>query len=648
MTTCGRPFSWRPSWRPAWLPAWLPAGWMLGLLCALAASAAGAQGTDTRNEYFQMSLEELSEYRVTSVSKKEERLADAAASVYVITGEAIRRSGARSLPEALRLAPNLQVARIGASQYAISARGFNSSTANKLLVMIDGRTVYTPLYSGVFWDAQATMLPDVDRIEVVSGPGGTIWGTNAVNGVINIITRDAAKSAGTLLYADAGTDGGGVAARYGAALGEQGHYRIYASADRWPHSERVNGAAMPDAWRRKQAGFRADWHGARDDVSLLGDLYNGTEGLSTPGQTTIAGANLLLRWERPLGDGARLTAQTYLDHTERDVPGLFGESLNTADAELRYAFSHGSAETTVGGGYRVASDHVRNSALLAFLPAQRMLHWANLFAQQQRPLTPELRLIAGIRAESNDDTGIEWLPSVKLAWKAGAAQTLWAALARVVRAPARLDTDLYSPAKPPFMIAGGPDFKSELANKLELGWRAQGRSSLTYAATLFHSRYHRLRSTSRSAAGLVLDNQIAARATGLEAWASYQAAPDWTLDAGVLLQRQRLRGPVASAPPGNDPRHQFSAGSKWNAGAGWEFDLALRHVGALSTPAVPAYTAVDAHLGWRLSPALELRLSAADIFHRGHVEFRSGSGTASANPVRIERSLALALTARFP
>lgn len=639
MTTCGRLLPRRPA---------ALAGWALGLLCALAPPTAGAQQTDPRNEYFQMSLEELSEFRVTSVSKKEERLADAAASVYVITAEAIRRAGARSLPEALRLAPNLQVARISAIQYAISARGFNSSTANKLLVMIDGRTVYTPLYSGVLWDAQAALLPDIDRIEVVSGPGGTIWGTNAVNGVINIITRDAAKSGGELLYAAAGTDGGSVAARHGAALGGQGHYRIYASADRWPHSERVNGAAMPDAWRRKQAGFRADWHGTRGDVSLLGDLYNGTESQNMPGRTTIAGANLLLRWERPLAGGARLTVQTYLDHTERDIPGLFGESLNTADAEARYAFSDGGAETTVGGGYRVARDHVRNSALLAFLPARRTLRWANLFAQQQRALTPALRLIAGLRAETNDDTGLEWLPSAKLAWKPGAAQTLWAGLARVVRAPARLDTDLYSPAKPPYNIAGGPGFRSELANKLELGWRAQGPAALSVAATLFHSRYHRLRSTSASAAGLVLDNQIAAQTSGLETWASYQAGPGWTLDAGLLLQRQRLQGPVASAPHGNDPRHQFSAGSKWNLGAAWEVDLALRHVGALPAPAVPAYTALDARLGWRLSPALELRLSATDLLHRGHVEFRSGSGAASLNPVRVERAVTLSLTARLP
>ncbi|SFU28564.1 TonB-dependent receptor plug domain-containing protein [Pseudoduganella namucuonensis] len=621
----------------------------LGLLCALAPAAVRAQEAAQSNEYFQMSLEELGDFRVTSVSKKEERLADAAASVYVITGDAIRRSGARSLPEALRLAPNLQVARIDAQRYAISARGFNSSTANKLLVMIDGRTVYTPLYSGVFWDAQATMLADIDRIEVVSGPGGTIWGTNAVNGVINIITRDAAKSGGALAQAGFGGDNSGVAARHGGALGD-GHYRLYASADRWRHTESVNGDAVPDAWRRQQAGFRADWHGARGDVSLLGDLYRGTESQAGPGKTTISGASLLLRWDHPLDGGARLGMQTYLDHTGRDVPGAYGESLTTADAELRYTMTGaGGVETILGGGYRLASDHVRNSPLLAFLPARRKLHWANLYAQQQRELARGLRLIGGVRLESNDHTGLEWLPSVKLAWKSNAGHTLWATLARVVRAPSRLDTDLYSPAQPPFALAGGPGFKSELANKAELGWRGMAHASLSYSATLFHSRYHRLRSVALGANGaIVFDNQIAAAASGLEAWGSYQPAPGWTLDAGLLLQRQRLRGPVAVAPPGNDPRHQFSVASKWNLGAALELDVAARRVGALATPAVPAYTAVDASVGWRLSPALDLRLSAADLFHRrGHVEFRE-NGLVPAPAVRIQRTLTLALTARFP
>jgi len=619
------------------------------MLCLIAHDQARALTAEQANEYFQMSLEELSDFRITSVSKREERLADAAASVYVITADAIRRSGAHSLPEALRLAPNLLVARIGAQQYAITARNFNSSSANKLLVMIDGRTVYTPLYSGVFWDAQAPLLPEIDRIEVISGPGGTIWGTNAVNGVINVITRDAGHSGGELLQASAGQDASGVAVRHGAALGE-GHYRIYAGADRWRHTLRASGIAATDAWRRQQAGFRADWHGARGDVSLMGDLYRGTENLGAPAHTTLSGANLLLRWDRSLANGARLGLQAYLDHTGRDVPLLYAEALTTLDAEMRYTISQGGTETVLGGGYRVARDQVTNSAVLQFLPARRVMHWANLFAQRQIELAPGWRLIGGLRAESNDHTGVEWLPNVKLAWHPGGNQTLWAGLARVVRAPARLDTDFYAPGRTAATsYIGGPAFKSELANKLELGWRAMPQATLSWSATLFHSRDHRLRSVRATPLGNVLDNQIAAQTLGLEGWASWQPASGWTLEAGALVQRQRWQGPATLTPPGNDPRRQFSAGSKWNIGSAWELDLAARHVGALATPAVPAYTAVDLRLGWRLTPALDLRLSATDLFHRrGHIEFRSTSGIGNTNPIRFERSLALTLTVRLP
>jgi iron complex outermembrane receptor protein len=222
---------------------------------------------------------------------------------------------------------------------------------------------------------------------------------------------------------------------------------------------------------------------------------------------------------------------------------------------------------------------------------------------------------------------------------------LWAGLARVVRAPARLDTDLYVPAKPPYQYAGGPQFKSELANKVELGWRAMPQPSLTWSATLFHSRDHRLRSVRATASGAVLDNQIAAQSTGLEAWGNWQVTPNWALDAGALLQHQRWQGPTTLSPPGNDPHRQFSAGSRWNTGADWELDVSARHVSALPSPAVPAYTAVDASVGWRLSPALELRLSGTDLLQRGHVEFRSGATTL---PVRIERNVALTLTVRLP
>ncbi|NRR31120.1 TonB-dependent receptor [Oxalobacteraceae bacterium] len=614
------------------------------LLAAAPAQAGGVAGEDLIN----LSLEELSDFRVTSVSKKEERLADAPAAIYVITGEAIQRAGARSLPEALRLAPNLQVAQINASQYAISARGFNSSTANKLLVMIDGRTVYTPLYSGVFWDAQNTMLLDIDRIEVVSGPGGTVWGTNAVNGVINVISKTADKTVGQAARFSGGSNGSGVEARHGAVF-DGGAYRLYLKGDRWRATQRANGAANPDAWSSSQAGLRSDWHGALGDFSLLADVYQGAERQSAPGAVRIAGANTLLRWDRNFDGGAHLHAQAYLDRTTRQVPGTYGEALNTLDLELQYSSAMANGlQSIVGGGYRIGADRVDNSAFLAFLPARRKLHWANLFGQQERALGPDLRLISGLRLESNDYTGIEWLPSVKLAWKPQAERTVWLGLARSVRAPSRLDTELYAPAKAPFLVAGGPQFRSEIAYTLELGLRGQSANRWTYALAGFLGRYQRLRSFGQDSSGAyVLENRISGQMRGLEANAGYQATPDWQLEGAVTLLRSRFDGPVAQSMPGDDPRVQLGLRSKWNFGGKRQFDLALRHVGALPAPAVSAYTVLDLHLGLPLSARTELRLGARNLLDRRHTEYPSGSGAALANPIVIERALDLTLTARF-
>ncbi len=617
-------------------------------LCALLAAGTARANDGPANDFINLSLEELANFRVTSVSKKEELLADAPASIYVITGESIQRSGAHNLPEALRLAPNLQVAQINANQYAISARGFNSSTANKLLVMIDGRTVYTPLYSGVFWDAQNTMLLDIDRIEVVSGPGGTVWGTNAVNGVINIITKGAAKTEGEAARFSGGDSGSGVEARHGAVF-DGGAYRLYAKADRWLPTVRADGKTNADRWSDSQAGWRSDWHGAQGDFTLSGDVYQAAEQQSAPGSTRISGANTLLRWERGMDDGTHLHLQGYLDRTTREVPGTYGEALNTLDLELQYSTAADSGlQSVVGGGYRISADRVDNSAALAFLPARRKLHWANVFGQQERALGADLRLIAGLRLESNDYSGIDWLPSLKLAWKPGAERMLWLGLARTARAPSRLDTELFIPAKAPYYVAGGPHFRSEIAYTLELGLRGHAGTDCSYSLVGFLSRYQRLRSISMAGpTTIILDNRISGQEHGLEASTRYQVTPAWSLEAAATLLRESFDGPFAQSLPGDDPKTQLSLQSKWHVGANGQFDLALRHVGALPAPAVSAYTTLDMHLGLPLSARTELQLGARNLLNRRHTEYSSGSSGLIANPIVIERALDLTLTARF-
>lgn len=595
----------------------------------------------------ELSLEQLGRIQITTVSRKPESLADAPASVYVITAEAIRRAGVTTLPEALRLAPNLQVARINASQYAISARGFNSSTANKLQVLIDGRIVYTPLYSGVFWDAQDVMLEDIDRIEVISGPASTLWGANAVNGVINIITRPARETTGNLLSIGAGNLEHGLAFRHGEALGEGGAYRVYAKVQNLLHSEYADGSAVSDGLRRSQAGFRVDLAGGRNTATIQGDAYQDAIEQRSLDRQRNSGANLLGRWERSLDGGGSLRVQAYWDHTVRSVPGLFGEKLDTVDVNFQHTLPEEDGHQLIwGGGYRVAEDRVDNrSPQLAFLPADRTLHWARFFAQQERQLAPALRLTLGARVEHNNYSGLEFMPSLRLAWKPADSHLLWTALSRSVRAPSRLDTEFFFPARRPFILAGGPDFESEIAKTAELGYRGQFGDSASISLTAFNSLYDRLRSLETRPGGVfVLGNQLRGRVYGIEAWGSWQVTRHWRLGAGVTGLHQRLDGAdVATAPPGNDPDVQWSLTSSWQWATSQEFDLAVRHVGALPNPTVPAYTAVDARYGWRVSRDLAVSLGVTNLFDPRHGEFASSA----AGPVQVGRAAYLSLKVAY-
>lgn len=594
-----------------------------------------------------LSLEELGELRVTSVSKKEQRLSDAPAAIFVITEHAIRKSGVRSLPEALRLAPNLQVARINANSYAISARGFNSSTANKLLVMIDGRTIYTPLYSGVFWDVQDVLLEDVARIEVISGPGGTLWGTNAVNGVINIISKRADASHGNLAQVQGGSAEHGVALRHSGSLsGSGGSYRIYAKGNQGLPTSRADGSSTQDGWARGQLGFRADW----EELTVQGDAYRGSADQSTPGQQATAGANLLLRWTRPLAHGSSLRIRSYLERTTRDIAGTFNERLNTFDFDMLHTLpQRDGVQTLWGAGYRISKDHVGNSATLAFLPPHRTLQWGNLFAQQERDLSSQLRLSTGLKLESNDYTGVEWLPSVKLAWKPADDQLIWTGFARAVRAPSRIDTEFNVPGAAPYLLVGNPDFRSEIANTLELGWRGQASPSLSYSLAIAHNEYKYLRSLDSLPGGqLTIGNRVRGQVDVLELWGSWRARPTLQFNVGTVLLEERFSGAEnARRLSGNDPRLQWRVDALWSASDRHSVNLGVRHVGKLPAPAVPAYTSVDINYIWKLSKQFELAVGGRNLFNPHHQEFASGNSSLANNPVQIERAFDLALTASF-
>ncbi len=594
---------------------------------ATCAGAAFAAEVPTTRELSELSLDQLAGLEITSVSKKPERLADAPASVFVITAEDIRRSGVTSLPEALRLAPNLQVARVDSRTYAISARGFNNAIGNKLLVLIDGRTVYSPLFSGVFWDQQDVMLEDVERVEIISGPGATQWGANAVNGVINVITRRASDAQGVLLAASAGEREDDYALRYGGTIGD-GAYRIYAKAFDRNGTNRANGVSLGDRWRRSQAGFRADWGTSAQGFTLQGDAYDGRAHSTAAGTPSLSGANLLARWSRRFDGESALRVQAYVDSADRDDLTTFRDKMLLSDVEAQYDTPLGEGHRVMwGAGYRLARDRTEKSVLIAFIPDRRKLHWANVFVQDTIELNERLHLTAGAKLESNVYTGWEFLPSARLAWKADERQLVWGAWSRAVRAPARLDREFFFPGNPPFFIKGGPDFKSEIATVAEIGYRAQPTASTSVSISVFRNAYDKLRSGQPPPA--VVQNMIDGHATGFETWGSYQATPSWRLSAGLATLNQRLRIKPGSTDPtgpsalGNDPRHQAMLRSSVSLPGGVEFDVSVRRVGALPNPAVPAYTAVDARVGIRVSRELELSLSVQNAFDPGHAEFNA-------------------------
>ena len=604
-----------------------------------------------------LSLEQLSDVVVTSVSRQEERLANAAASIYIISATDLARSGVLTLPEALRLAPNLQVAQLDARNYAITARGFNSAFQNKLLVLIDGRSIYSPLFSGVFWDAQDLLISDIERIEVISGPGATIYGANAVNGVINIITKSSKDSQGGLVAAAGGGDLRTAGARYGGRV-RNGHYRLYAKGIEVDDTFTEAGADSNTGFRRQQAGFRADWEIDGYGLRISGDAYQGRLGQSGTRDIHIGGANLTGALDTRLADGSDLHIGLIFDHTERDQPGAFKERLDTVDLALQHNVRLGeSHRLSWGGGYRSASDRVVNGPAFGFLPGDARLHWANLFAQDEISLSPQLKATVGIKFERNHYTGLEHLPNLRLAWTPGARHLVWGSLARSVRAPSRIDRDLYAPTMPPvlggvaqFAIAGGPDFASEVVKVAELGYRSQMTDTFSYSLTAFRGDYDRLRTLEpRAQGGSVFSNLGEGASKGIEAWWRWQPVARWRLSGGAVFQDAEVSFKPASrdvaastALANNDARRQWFLRSYFDLSDAHKVDFSLRYNSGLPNPAVPAYTELDAQWTWNIGPDLDLALIGKNLLHASHAEY----GSAPARSV-FERTAMLKLVHRF-
>jgi iron complex outermembrane receptor protein len=591
---------------------------MLGAACFAAAAQAQA------SRLADLSLEQLTSIEVTSVGKRLQRVADVAGTVFIIRSEDIRRSGASSLTEALRLAPNLMVARADASQYAVTARSGADLLANKMLVLMDGRTVYSPLFSGVFWEAQEVVLEDIERIEVLAGSGGTLYGSNAFNGVINIITRSAGETQGLLTSVDAGNQERAAAVRYGGTSAGGIHWRAYAKRRLVDASRRAGGASAHDAAGHSLAGFRLDQGESSGQYTVQGEVSE--HQIDEPVlHRRYTHAHLLARYSRELGDGSRTQVQAFFDRSLRDRLGNIRDTMDTWDVELQHQSRPRSGHDLLwGAGWRQHSDEAvnYNPAVAALRPADRRLQLWNAFAQDEVKLGEHVKFTAGFKAERNGYTGVEFLPSLRLGWQLAPESLAWAAASRTVRTPSRVDREVFSPP-----LVGGPDFISEVAKVYELGLRSQIAPGTSVSTTVFHHDFERLRSLDLTPAGATFNNNYSGRLNGFMAWGDARLSPTLRMRASYYTQRTSYEARPGTSPLlgaaslGNDPRYRGMLSVAWDLGHSMELDLSMRRTGALPSPAVPAYTAVDARFGWRPRPELELSVAVRNLSDRSHAEW---------------------------
>lgn len=604
-----------------------------------------------------LSLEELMSIEVTSVSRHAERLSRSASAIQVVSGDDIHWSGATSIPEALRLAPNLQVAQVNANEWAISARGFNNVLANKLLVMIDGRTVYTPLFAGVYWDAQDVLLEDVDRIEVISGPGGTLWGANAVNGVINILSKGAEDTQGGYVSVGVGTflrDSGAV--RYGERLATDLYYRVYAKRSDRDSTIELDGDEANDDWHMTQGGFRLDWIPGATRVTLQGDYYDGRPNQVGDAPLETRGGNVLGRWSRALSPDSDLRLQVYYDHTWRERGDGFTELLNTYDIDGQHRFPIGSAQqVTWGVAFRLMDDRITNVPGFGFSPEHKILHLYSAFVQDEAELIEDrLRLTLGSKFEHNDYTGFEAQPSGRLAWTPNDDHLFWAAVSRAVRTPSRIDRD-FALSIPGVItvLAGSEDFESEEVLAYEAGWRLQPHERAWLSLSIFYNEYDNIRSAEPGpppfGLPIILANGVEGETYGLEVAFGTGVTDWWHLRGGYTALKKHLRIKSGSADvneataESNDPEHQVVIQSTVDLPGRISLGAVCRYVSALPEPRVDSYIELDVRIGWQPVEYLELAVVGQNLLDNSHPEFVPESPS----PREIERSVYGSLTFRW-
>ncbi|HWA28757.1 MAG TPA: TonB-dependent receptor [Lacunisphaera sp.] len=583
----------------------------------------------------QMTVEELLKQDVVSVSRRPEALGKVAANVFYISGEGSRVTGATTLPELLRMAPTLFVAQNSASEWGINARGFmrENAASNKLLVLIDGRTAYLPLYSNVFWDTTDVFIPDLDSIEVISGPAGSTWGSNAVNGVINIRSRSAHDTLGGLVLASGGTNGSQVAVRQGFALGATGAMRIYAKhTERESTFDSAGANDQHDEWRASQAGFRADWVGATGDEWMTEGEWSTGHYDGRPLAPVLSDAgHLLARWSRELSADSNLWVRAFYDYVLRDTNSNLTEETGTADIEFQHTLALGGRQQFLWGlNYRRIHDVAKDGVGFAILPRDAKLDLGAVFAQHDVTWREDhLRLTSGLRFEHNDFTGWEYQPTLRLAWLEG-KHTAWIAASRATRTPSRIEKGFFAPAEPPYFIEGGPDFVSEVIHSYEAGWRGQIARGASITATVYNHRYDNLRSVELGPP-IVQANGVRGESYGLELFLDYDVNPAWRLRLGGFAMHQRtwdkptsvnLEGAKGEA---SFPKNQLFLRSTFRLNPRTDLWFSLRHIAEVpafesGNGIVPAYTELDAQLRWQVRPTLQLALVGRSLLDRSHPE----------------------------
>ncbi|SDU53350.1 iron complex outermembrane recepter protein [Desulfobacula phenolica] len=638
-----------------------------------------------------LSLEELMNIKVTSVSKKSQHLSESAAAIFVITGDDLKRSGVTNIPDALRMVPGVTVARIDSNKWAVNVRGFNSRFAAQLLVLIDGRSVYTPTYSGVYWEVNDILLEDVDRIEVIRGPGATLWGANAVNGVINIITKHTKETHGGLVSAGNGNVEKNMAsARYGNCFGEDSHWRIYTKHQERDEFKYLTGGKADDNWKITQFGFRMDSTlTPKDNLTVQGDIYEGdiNQELNLvdkknfpymgvfPVETSVSGKNLLTRWQHTLSSSSDFSLQVYYDTTKR-IEDIIDEKRDNFDMDFQHRFAAGTRHDIVWGvRYRYTDDDYANSIISDIDPTSRQDNLYSAFVQDEISfLRDRVRLTIGSKFEHNDYSGYEVQPSARLMWAANSRHKIWGAVSKAVRTPSRAEFDgklsyvatPVSVAFPPSFVPkvvplvidmkGNEHFDAEELMAYELGYRFIPTHKFSVDLTFFYNDYENLRmfengETVSTGTAIIMESNLV------------NGYSETSCGGGVAIifkPSDFFKCNLAYSFINTDnngiwgfPRHQVSARGQFNLTKTLELDAWLRYVDDTSASYIftdnfqydiDDYLTMDLRLGWKITPQLELSLVGQNLLDKTHMEFVQ---EAFSRATEVERSFYGKLTYQF-